>query len=109
MKDISLPYFDRFRLPGYGNAFAFRIKGEHVIAIVTTSDGWDHISVSLEDRCPTWDELEAVKKLFARHDETFVQYHVPVDEHVNIHPYCLHLWRPNDGRELIKPPSELVR
>ena len=76
--------------------------------ISSTGEGWDHVSVSLRDRCPTWDELEHVKRLFFRDDEVAMQLHVPPSQHVNVHPYCLHLWRPNDGREIPLPPSIMV-
>lgn len=55
---------------------------------------WEHVSVSLGTRCPTWEELEYVRQIFWEADETVVQLHVPRRRHVNTHPYCLHLWRP---------------
>jgi hypothetical protein len=68
---------------------------------------WEHVSVSLENRTPVWDEMCFVKNLFWREDECVVQYHPPKSEYVNHHPYCLHLWRPmNVGFPL--PPSILV-
>lgn len=68
---------------------------------------WEHVSVSTKSRCPTWDEMAAVKKLFWRDDEMVIQLHLPLAEHVNIHPYCLHLWRPI-GVEILKPPAETL-
>lgn len=68
---------------------------------------WDHVSVSREDRAPTWAEMEQVKRLFFRDDETVMQLHVPADEHVNFHPFCLHLWRPQ-WRDLPRPPRKMV-
>jgi hypothetical protein len=66
---------------------------------IVASDGsaeipWEHVSVSLPDRCPTWDEMEWVKRRFWKADEIVMQLHVAVDDHINCHPYCLHLWRP---------------
>jgi len=55
--------------------------------------GWDHISVSLENRCPTWQEMEKVKKLFMG-DVVAYQLHLPRSDHINNHPYVLHIWRP---------------
>lgn len=54
---------------------------------------WEHVSVSLPDRCPTWSEMCEIKKLFFDDNETVVQFHPPKAEYVNFHPYCLHLWR----------------
>jgi hypothetical protein len=69
--------------------------------------GWEHVSVSLADRCPTWDEMAWVKDLCWGPDACVVQYHPPRAEYVNCHPYCLHLWRPA-GAELPRPPAGLV-
>jgi hypothetical protein len=75
--------------------------------LATAGLGWDHVSVSLPFRCPTWDEMERVKRLFFRDDETAMQLHVPPADHVNHHPYCLHLWRPLRGA-IPRPPAALV-
>ena len=81
--------------------------------IATTSHGWDHASVTvqvpgvLSRRCPTWEEMEFVRKILFRHDESVMQLHVPEKDHIDIHPYCLHLWRPQDV-EIPRPPNELV-
>ena len=76
--------------------------------IVSTGAGWDHVSVSRRNRCPNWVEMEAVKRLFFADDETAMQLHVPPDQHISVHPHCLHLWRPNDGREIPRPPGIMV-
>ncbi len=68
---------------------------------------FEHVSVSLEDRCPTWEEMCWVKSLFWEPEEVVVQYHPPESEYVNRHPYCLHLWRPI-GVEVPRPPSVTV-
>jgi len=57
---------------------------------------WEHVSVSMDRRCPTWDEMDFVKRFFWKMDECVVQYHPPLSEYVNHHPYCLHLWRPTN-------------
>lgn len=61
--------------------------------IATTGDGWDHVSVSARNRCPYWEEMEFVKRLFFRTSEVAMQLHVKPEDHVNNHPYTLHLWR----------------
>jgi hypothetical protein len=76
--------------------------------IAATALGWDHVSVSREDRIPDYAEMQTVFRLFFRDDETAMQLHLPVREHRNCHPYCLHIWRPNDGREIVKPPADMV-
>lgn len=55
--------------------------------------GWDHVSVSFKNRCPTWEEMCEIKRMFFHPAEVVVQYHPAQSEYVNNHPYCLHLWR----------------
>lgn len=57
--------------------------------------GWDHVSVSLPSRCPTWAEMSAIHRMFFAPGEVAMQLHVPAADHINVHPYCLHLWRPH--------------
>ena len=79
-----------------------------LLCIASTGRGWDHVSVSLPHRIPNWLEMEHVKRAFFKDEETAMQFHVPTANHINIHPNCLHLWRPNDGREIPLPPPETV-
>lgn len=67
---------------------------------------WDHVSVSLPNRCPTWEEMCFIKELFFERDEPAMQLH-PAKDYVNNHPYCLHLWRPLDA-EIPLPFAEMV-
>lgn len=62
--------------------------------------GWDHVSVSCENRCPTWDEMCEIKELVFRDDEAAMQLHPAKAQHINHHPYCLHLWRPQSASEV---------
>jgi hypothetical protein len=82
----------------------FRVGKLAVIA--TVGDGWEHLSVSLEHRCPTWDEMSAIAHKFFG-DAPAMQLHVPAAAHVNCHPNCLHWWRPI-GREIPLPPGWMV-
>lgn len=101
---------------GHGNCGYFEVPcrtgGElcrlRVIACDGSVTGWEHVSVSLPDRCPTWEELCHIKHLWWREDETVLQYHPAASRYVNVHPYTLHLWRPLAGVEVPMPPLELV-
>ena len=73
----------------------FKLGKLRIVASWAPWSGWDHVSVSLPDRCPTWDEMERVKRAFFHPHEAAMQLHVPVSDHVNLHPYCLHIWRPH--------------
>jgi hypothetical protein len=51
----------------FGNNGAFGLildKGTRVLAIASDGGGWEHVSVSRTDRCPTWDEMCKVKDMF---------------------------------------------
>ncbi len=94
-----------------GDNGAFYIEGTRsktLTVICSDGLGWDHVSVSLPTRCPYWDEMCFIKDLFFAPDEPVMQLHPAKSEYVNNHTYCLHLWRPNDGREIPTPNSILV-
>jgi len=80
---------------------------------VSWGGGWDHVSVSAgwtdngATRQPTWDELEAVRRMIFEDTETVLQIHPPIGQYVNIHPHVLHLWRPQDVQVPL-PPVEFV-
>lgn len=68
---------------------------------------WDHVSVSCRNRCPNWDEMMLVFRLFFLPDEVAVQYGMPKSAHINRHPFVLHWWRPQLTR-IDTPPIEFV-
>ena len=82
-------------------------KNRMAAFVASWGGGWDHVSVSYQDRCPTWEEMCKAKDMFFMEDECCVEYHPAKSEYVNLHPYCLHIWRPQIG-EVITPPRELV-
>lgn len=75
--------------------------------IASSHGGWDHVSVSRTNRCPNWPEMEHVKRMFFKDDETCMQLHVQPSEHINIHPHCLHIWRPQQ-ETIPLPPGIFV-
>lgn len=94
----------------YGNNGAFIVKlkgGQQVNVVASDGLGWEHVSVSRRDRCPTWDEMCQVKALFWDEEDCVVQYHPPRADYVNNHPNCLHLWRPINV-EIPRPLKVLV-
>jgi hypothetical protein len=95
---------------------AFKVRGPCGADLVILSSGpdakmtignWEHVSVSLAHRTPNWTEMSWIKDLFWDDDEAVLQFHPPKREYVNLHPYCLHLWRPLDG-DVRVPPSSLM-
>ena len=74
-----------FEIP-YGNKTLRVISG--------CGDGWDHVSVSLWHRCPTWEEMNWIKDRFFEPEECVVQFHPPKSKYINKAKYALHMWRP---------------
>lgn len=97
--------------------FRLRCPATGQILRVMASDGdgmtewhhmaWEHVSISMPNRCPVWEEMCWIKSLFWRDDECVVQFHPPDAEYVNNHAHCLHLWKPI-GVEIPLPPSLAV-
>ena len=92
---------------GVTGVYRVNCKSRTLTVLVTEGFGWDHVSVSLPDRCPTWEEMAFIKDLFFCDDEVVVQYHPRKREYIENHRFCLHLWRWQGG-EFPTPPPELV-
>lgn len=91
-------------------AFLFKRQGAQINCIISDGGGWDHVSVSVYDprpRVPTWDEMQWVKEQFFGDEETVVQFHPKKSEYLNCCPFCLHMWRKQDGEHEL-PPSWMV-
>jgi len=93
----------------FGKFFIKMIPGKQPMQVVAAPDDseWQHVSVSYGNRTPSWKEMNFIKDLFWRDDETVIQLHPPKSEYVNNHSHCLHLWR-NTRQEQILPPSILT-
>jgi hypothetical protein len=93
---------------GNNGCFFIPCPGTHASLQVIVSDGmgWEHVSVSLRTRCPTWSEMCYIKDLFWDEESTVMQLHPPRSKWVNNHPYCLHLWKPVS--EAIRCPPEIL-
>lgn len=90
-----------------GGAFVVPFEGRDLHVIASTGLGWDHVSVSLNNRCPNWREMSYIKDLFFTENEVVMQLHVAKKDHINLHPYCLHLWRPQ-LEKIPLPPNFMV-
>jgi hypothetical protein len=111
MKDLAtLPdYVDCAERGLDGGAFRVPFQGRTLLVVASFGMGWDHLSVSLirGNRTPNWAEMEYVKRLFFKDGETAMQLHVPVADHLSIHPHVLHLWRPQNVK-IPMPPRLMV-
>ncbi len=94
-----------------GNNGIFEISLAHSQKFMTIASdglGWEHVSISRRDRCPTWQEMCQIKEMFWDDTDCVVQYHPAESEYVNQHPFCLHLWRQAGLQTMPMPPSILV-
>lgn len=80
---------------GYASEWGLRVLCS---ALLEADDRvWLHVSCSRSDRIPTYEELCDVKRIFVGRTRRALQVFPPEAEHVNDHPYCLHLWCCMDG------------
>ena len=127
MRDLTAlnPYRDRDcerRFFGYSGPKTDRIAGYFLIPSriarrelkviassgeIAGSEGWDHVSVSLPNRCPNWPEMAEIKALFFLPEEEAFQLHPAEAENISNHPHCLHIWRPT-LQAIPLPPAILV-
>ena len=82
-------------------------KSQNMAVVASIGGGWDHVSVSLGHRCPTWREMDYIKRLFFKPDEVVIQIHPEEKNHINLCEFCLHLWRPQK-QEIPLPPEWMV-
>jgi len=103
------PY--RIHLPGYpigdNQNGALQIKPRDIRVIFSSGEGWEHVSVSRRSRTPSYEDMDKIKREFWSDDLCVMQLHVPTQDHVNCHDYCLHLWHPTD-QEIPRPPAIFV-
>jgi hypothetical protein len=97
---------------GCNGAFVVKLDGRTLRVIASDgldddAQGWEHVSVSLKDRTPTWKEMCWVKDQFWDSEEAVFQLHPKRSSYVNYHPNCLHLWR-HTVIPCPAPPSILV-
>lgn len=70
---------------GVNGAFFIPLKsGSMATVVASDGGGWEHVSVSFKMRCPTWGEMDEVKRIFWRDDECVMQLHVPRSSHVSL-------------------------
>lgn len=96
-----------------GGFFVFGINGSELRVIVSNGYGWDHVSVSFAHRCPTWGEMEWVRRKFFKPEEFAFQYHAPLADYVDGSMKgncrtCLHMWRPHEAENFPVPPKWMV-
>lgn len=87
---------------------------EFYFVIVSNGLGWDHVSVTLHKkngasikRCPSYEEMLMIKEKIFAEDEVVFQLHPREEDYIDTHPYCLHLWKPNNCSMIVPPINSL--
>ena len=103
--------------PSFGMCGKFYVRGPcgATLQIVASdasepeAEGWEHVSISTEtgNRCPNWPEMCFIKALFWSDEETVMQLHPRKTDYVNLHNFCLHMWRPLEC-DIPMPPKIAV-
>jgi hypothetical protein len=81
--------------------YGYELSGRHVLKGLLSREEWElgderwHLSVSAEERVPTWDEMAAACHAL-RPGVPFVLGVPPRSWWLNIHPYVLHAWETKD-------------
>lgn len=70
-------------------ARAFK-AGECFIMVAKEAGGW-HLSISCQDRYPTWDEIKQARYELLPDNVTMAMLLPPKEEYVDVHPNCFHL------------------
>jgi hypothetical protein len=83
---------------GWNGVFLVPIDGEIYNVMIGDGMGFRHLSVTnaQKKKLPDWTTMCRLKDMFFSEDSWVVQYHPPKEEHVNFHPFCLHLWESID-------------
>lgn len=92
---------------GNNGAFLLKVRNKELFAIASDGGGWEHVSVTSEGKCPTWEQMCIIKSIFWDEEDCVMQYHPPKSEYVNVHPHCLHLWRPT-LEVMPRPPRWMI-
>lgn len=94
---------------GDNGAFHVRIAptSSEAMVIASSGDDWEHVSVSLANRIPTWDEMQFIKRMFWPDEACVMQLHPPQSDYINVCNNCLHLWRPL-AASIPRPPQYMV-
>ena len=101
----------RVTIPGYeqGDAQngAAYYKPRKLKVQWSNGDGWEHVSVSRHSKAPSWADMCFIKGEFWSSETSVMQLHPAKSNYVNLHKYCLHMWRPLDA-QIPLPPIGMI-
>lgn len=85
----------------WGDGYCLREPGglRVIVDLATKLDGhlWLHLSASRKKYLPSWGDLKRVKQDFIGSKRAAIMVFPMLDDFVNIHPNCHHLWHCVDG------------
>lgn len=107
--DVSYGNNGAFTIPFKTRSKSLAVKKNKTVLRVICSDGmyWEHVSVSMPTRTPSWQNMCFIKDMFWDEDDIIVQFHPAKSDYVDNHKHCLHMWRPVD-QPIPMPPSIMV-
>lgn len=74
--------------------------------MITSINGWEHLSVSHKNKIPSWECMNEMKEMFFYDDEECFQFHPKKENYINNNEYTLHIWRRTDGK--MEPPPHIL-
>lgn len=92
-RNLQIKAIDR-NMPMLGGSYYDSISGKWLNFMFSIQMGWEHLSVSMPSKTPSWDQMCVMKEIFFEDEEECFEYHPKKSDYVNIHPHCLHIWRP---------------
>lgn len=92
-RNLQIKAIDR-NMPMLGGSYYDSISGKWLNFMFSIQMGWEHLSVSMPSKTPSWDQMCVMKDIFFEDEEECFEYHPKKSDYVNIHPHCLHIWRP---------------
>lgn len=104
---VDLPGFERVPDEDIQGAFLIPYADAQLQVMCGCGEDWDHVSVSVKGRCPTWDEMHWIRGLFFEPGETVIQIDPPKDHYINYHKHTLHMWR-HWRQEILLPPAKFI-
>jgi hypothetical protein len=89
--EISMP-ISAERLGLEPNTKLYKMGDCQIMIGSTLETGW-HLSITCQDRYPTWDEIAHARYTLLPASILMAMLLPPMQEYVNIHPNCFHLWQ----------------
>ena len=92
---------------GMGGHYYDKYNNKNLNFIFSYQLGWEHLSVSMPNKTPSWEQMCMMKDIFWGEDEVCMQLHPAKENYIDNMPYCLHIWRPIN-KEIPTPPNLMV-